>query len=327
MFLHLYFFQMDREFIYKYRELTSLDNTLKATTLNLLIDHQFRFSDPIDFKNMDTEDADLPLDWSATDGEIRKFIKACFRNYGLAEFADQFLLPNKKLLRDFWQDFSSQGLNTGYGTSPKCGLLKVFCASIEYDNPTLWSEFANNHTGVCVGIKSHVKNGKKCIKLKPASSTQQANTPSRNAGIMEDTLAFMKHRDGSLGLLADPDGSAYYFPVEYCDDPLIPQKVVSWFIDEDIVPRFIYRKASRFSSEREVRIVLSPEDAPNNIAELQNHEIGEIIFGMHTSDDTISQVLNKLQHQNNLDNIEFYKMEEGDSFQRRSIDIKKPFHT
>ncbi len=117
---------MDREFIYKYRELTSLDNTLKATTLNLLIDHQLRFSDPIDFKNMDTEDADLPLDWSATDGEIRKFIKACFRNYGLAEFADQFLLPNKKLLRDFWQDFSSQGLNTVYGTSPKCGLLKVF---------------------------------------------------------------------------------------------------------------------------------------------------------------------------------------------------------
>lgn len=299
---------METKYIYKYRELTDSYGHLKSTTLDLILNSVLFFSDPKDFN--DDSDADLPLDWSGTKEEIQSFIKACFTNYDCDFLADT-ILSNETVRQELWKQFKKEGINNRNGSSPKFGLLKVFCASTEYDNSYLWRNYSQDHKGICVGIKKHIKDGKDCIRLNPFLLSSENPYATKYSESMNDTLNLMHLFQGRMTPQADMDGSAYLFPAVYSDEPLSAMRVVDLFSpDDNLSQKFIYHKATKWAKEREVRIVLSQGELPNNKGILAEGEIGEIIFGYLTPEDLVKSVM-EMVSQKFGKQVVFYKMKKA----------------
>ena len=197
-------------------------------------------------------------------------------------------------------------LNDATGTGIKNGLIKVFCASKDYDNMLLWAHYAQQHEGVCIGIQTY-EYGNRIALRKDSSQLRNAKRKNAMNMLQEDTLRFME-ANGLMDSIADSNGCIEVFSVKYSNvflPSIDPLKIGN--IPETAIMEYFLRKATCWESEHEVRALLSAGETDRNICHIATQDIKEIIFGLNTPVETCHKTIDDLK--NSLDHhVDFYKM-------------------
>ena len=158
------------KFLYKYRPLAddSCDCKINKNTLRLLENGELFFSKPSDFN--DAFDSKIEYDTSVSSAEITKYL--CEQGvdegviYNIIGQINQGTLSVSDII-------SSNG--SGYADS-----LKILCLSKTEKNILMWSHYAKDHTGICVGIKVHFYGNSLNIKVPSGHVLPRTDGLSRN---------------------------------------------------------------------------------------------------------------------------------------------------
>jgi hypothetical protein len=236
--------------IYKYRPLVDTDGkSIYHSTLRLLKFGELFFSKPSLFN--DPFDSKVDYDTTATDDEINKYlVRIGFGFKGRNNLMDQI----KKGVFDP-ATFAPEG-GTGYAD-----LAKIYCLSKDEKNILMWSHYAKDHTGICIGIRTHIWGNSLCIKVKDG---------------------YVQPIDGN---------TTNFLPliyVEYNEDKPTPYKFFTG-PREDLSPFFI-SKSKLWEYENEMRLIIPYSCLRGNPVCIDTSEIGEIIFGLKTPANLIREV-------------------------------------
>lgn len=226
-------------YFYKYRPL--IDDTkfngINENTLKLLEHGELYFSKPEDFN--DPFDCVIEHDANITREDIKNYCnKKNFSDTKTNKILENFSVNPQKII-----DLLSESIQTN--------IFKIFCLSKNERNILMWSHYANNHTGICVGIKTYFLNSKLIIKIK----------------------------NGYLCPYFHPD-SIELVHVKYEKEPpkynIITREGDPW--------KSIITKADFWYYEEEFRLILEHKYIIKNPICIEKTEIGEILFGIKTPD-------------------------------------------
>jgi hypothetical protein len=242
----------DREFLYKYRPLIGTPILeINKNTQRLLENGELFFSKPSQFN--DPFDSKITFDVNATEPQLRIFFSRVFKEFGrplsdIDNIIEQIKRDKRKLL-----EFVP--------SNSYADLTNIFCLSRDEKNILMWSHYAKDHTGICIGFKVHIWGNSLNIRIKSGYARPIA-------GISNDLL-----------------------PVVYIDYKNEKPKPYNHFIhtDKELEPYF-YTKSKLWEYEKEVRIILSDGLIIKNPVCIEQLEIGEIIFGLKTPQSLIKEV-------------------------------------
>jgi len=262
-----------KEFLYKYRPLIGIDKShINENTLKILRDGELYFSKPSQFN--DPFDSKIDYNTNTTKTELRAYITKLLKKYG-------------KPLSDI--DNITEKINTGKIKStdlvpkhPYPDSFKIFCLSKDEKNILMWSHYAKDHTGVCIGFKVHEGSNSMNIRVKPG----------------------------------------YFIPIAGFDNNLLPVTYINYskkkpkpynhFIQnkhklDELLTHF-KTKSKLWEYEKEVRIILYDKTILKNPICLETCEIGEIIFGLRTPPELIDKVIQIVKnYPDNGSHVKLYK--------------------
>lgn len=259
---------MNLQFLYKYRELESYDVSsnslfLNNNTRNLLEKGEIWFSKPSAFN--DPFDCHLSFD----DG---------FNEQDAYNFLLKKGLPTKEIKKVLKIYKNNPEELEKLKSISSTELFRIFCLSKVRDNILMWSHYAKNHTGICIGLKIHHYQNTICIQS--------------NLGQIKNYL--------------DSDGLLPGLYVNYTDNYPVPLNLFNR-TSEDIQPFFL-NKSKLWEYEQELRFLLLEnnyiyKDKPIKIPQI---EIGEIIFGVNSNEKMEKEVLTIIENNEKL-NPKLYK--------------------
>jgi hypothetical protein len=126
--------------LYKYRSLIDYnDHGMNTNTIKMLKHGELFFSKPRDFN----DPFDCFVDEIA-DGTNDEFIKYLRNKRKTAEYINEILRQKNSgelNIRNLLEDDKSQDY------------FKVFCLSKKFDNILMWSHYADDHKGICIGFQ------------------------------------------------------------------------------------------------------------------------------------------------------------------------------
>jgi hypothetical protein len=251
---------------YKYRHLTDRNNSKKMdkNTINMLKNGELFFSKPRDFN--DPFDCCVDEIADGTDGDFIKYLKNKGKS---AEYIDEILRQKNNgmlIFEDLLKDDKSQDY------------FNVFCLSKKYDNILMWSHYADEHKGFCIGFRIRIWKDSLTIKCKE--------------GYVKKILG-----DNFLPL----------YHVTYDDNRPAPYNIIKQ--DRNIIRDFIYTKGKCWEHEEEYRIILNDDILLQNPLCVEENEIKEVLFGLKTPDELKEQVINIINSfSNNGKDVEIYEM-------------------
>jgi hypothetical protein len=140
-------------------------------------------------------------------------------------------------------------------------LTKIFCLSLDEKNILLWSHYAKDHTGICIGLNVHIWGNSLNLKVKP--------------GYVNPIAGFNNNLLPGIY-------------VNYSKDKPCPYN--NFIHPQEKLEPFFYTKSNLWEYEQEVRIILMNSFIRKNPICVDTSEIGEIIFGLKTSDKQIELV-------------------------------------
>jgi len=155
----------------------------------------------------------------------------------------------------------------------------VYCLSKKYNDILMWSHYAFNHTGICVGISTN--------------SDGDVELNSSNNSFNKEIL--------------HPEKIKYSSNLEKQSQQKIDQfNIVS-------LKRMLLYKAKFWSYEEEYRLIVQQKSNDNNqILRLKGGSISKIFFGLKTPEEIIKQTIMEMSKSENLnfDLIKFYIMKD-----------------
>ena len=141
---------------YKYRSLAAdPSGTLNSNTIKLLQNGEMYFSPPSRFN--DPFDCRVTVDTTSTLSQVEAYLNrqpvpAAVVAAALARIRSGSLSLSS---------FAPTDLST------VSDMLKVFCLAVERDNVLMWSHYAKDHTGICIGLQIHLHESSLCLAVEP----------------------------------------------------------------------------------------------------------------------------------------------------------------
>lgn len=240
-------------YFYKYRPLIddTKSNGINENTLRLLEYGELYFSKPRQFN--DPFDCKINYDTNISSKDILQL----FRRKALDEKIIQ------KKLKDFSENHEKFiSLLTNQRQSD---YLNILCFSKDEKNILMWSHYAKNHTGICIGLKTYPIEEGYCIKIEKGSIKI-----SQVIGVDDGDLIFP-------------------ISIEYTNN--MPQKYNVGQGNQDILLQFMTRKALCWKYEKESRIIITDQNIIKRTIRIKKTEIGEILFGIKTPDNIKEKII------------------------------------
>lgn len=141
-------------------------------------------------------------------------------------------------------------------------ILRIFCATKNNNSILMWSHYAVNHTGICIGFRVHKYQESLCLKIHP------------------DCVLPV---DSALAA-----GDLPFTPVTYSSNR--PKAYNIFTSTADDVKPFLITKEQRWEYESEYRILLFTRVILKNPIIIDTGEIVEVIFGVNTPGKLIDDV-------------------------------------
>jgi hypothetical protein len=233
----------NRTFLYKYKPLIgNLPGSLDEFTEKLLQQGELFFSKPSKFN--DPFDTKVYYSVDATKSEVVRYFKSKGMNPSDADSV-AVQIENGTISR---KEFSKYG-DSGYADE-----FNIFCLSRDFDNILMWSHYAKEHTGICIGFSVSFSKRSLCVKVK----------------------------DGyiSPGLPGFENNLLPAVDIKYDRSQPKPYNIFKSNA-EDITP-FLLAKSSLWEYEKEMRLLVHDNSLLVNPVLVPKTEIGEIMFGLKT---------------------------------------------
>jgi len=230
--------------IFKYRDITD-DNTIRLLeNFELFFNDPKNFNDPFD-SYIELDSKGSLLDWEKYFTEIG--LPPNVIKINLDQFKVRVLQPND-FDSDIYKELTSE--------------LKIACFSEEPDNILLWSHYAKDHSGICIGFKVYSEFNSQCVHLNPNDLNAIPRTPK-----------------GVIPLIK----------VKYnCN---MPSPFNRFKDDTRRLMEFPMQKSKKWEYEKEYRIILYNKLIINNPVHFAPNEITDIIFGIKTEDNHKNKIL------------------------------------
>ncbi|GHT93812.1 hypothetical protein FACS1894140_6910 [Spirochaetia bacterium] len=259
-----------RAFLYKYRNLIGATPTqIDVNTQKILENGELYFAKPSQFN--DPFDSKIDYDTNADETQIRAYFTRVLPTFGRPLNDIDGIITRIKKGEIQLSDFAPH--------NPYADLANIFCLSLDEKNILLWSHYAKDHTGICIGFKIHIWGNSMNIQAKPGYANPIA-------GFSDNLL-----------------------PVVHVDYSATKPSAYNHFIhDVDKLEPFFRQKSSHWAYEQEVRIILMNSFLRKNPVCVDTAEIGEIIFGIKTPDIQIDLVKDILKrYPDGGRNVKLYK--------------------
>ena len=250
------------QFLYKYR-------IINEYFFDSLENHYLYFSSPQKFN--DPFDCKLFLTWEGEPEEVDKWIIKFMK-----EKATPLLKYFKKIdydpviISQFKEPIDQELQNT-----------LILSLSEVNDSILMWSHYAEDHKGLCLGFRTCIENSVLGIMFE------------------EDCL--------KIPVPNVPKGFLRAQSINYSVD--MPPPFNPLRDDISAVFKFIFSKHTNWSYERERRIVLSTGIATSPKLKFRKNTLNQIIFGMRTPDDIKEKIkdLIRRKYSNNEHSINFFQ--------------------
>jgi hypothetical protein len=252
--------------IYKYRKLYKLDENnnpiLNENTLRLIKDGEVYLSDPKKFN--DPFDSIIDVTVKGSNYELRQYLLKLGTPDGVVL---------KKIKSQRREDIYKEILNRVH----QIDFLRVFCLATSWNKILMWSHYAQEHLGVCVGIKTH----------------QVSDSP--NLHFKADQI-----------LIQRKDIDPRFMPALSVDYKKEKPKQLNLLRDElKDLDKFVRTKYEDWKYEEERRVVIPNTFLHKNPISLASSQISEVIFGLRTPDSVIQLTMDKLVEKTK---IRYYKI-------------------
>jgi outer membrane lipoprotein-sorting protein len=252
------------KYVYKYRSLIK-DGNINENTLRMVCDGEVFFSNVDNFN--DPFECSVDISCEAKKDEVIKHLQ---KNINTDE-------KNAYLLKIWLND--KEEFKRIYGKHMLISARKqflIFCLAKYYDNILMWSHYADEHKGICIGYQTTDFDGYKTIKCDIRYLNEKTH-PYPYLPLTKVKYATKKPKDFNV-IKENPDE----------------------------LFAFIYTKAKLWKYENEYRIILNKDGLNKNPICINQSEIKEIIFGLRTESKTQDFIINKILSKNN--NIKFYRI-------------------
>lgn len=274
----------DGKCLYKYRPLAgSSSSELNVYTKNLLENGDWYFSKPSDFN--DPYDTKYEIEKSATEDEIRQYFINIINANEYKKNIDDFVFDEINRLISNCKDTEGK-INTSYfmGNIPESKYsdnMRILCLAQDETNILMWSHYAENHTGICIGLKTY------SIYNKIFIQTQMDQIRSFSG------IDFLQPVSEIIYSNTKPN-PYNFFTGSY----------------KDII-KFYLTKSIDWEYEKEMRVIVPEKMILKNPVWIDESQISEIIFGLNASDILIEKVINIIRNYTNRGNwITIYKCKE-----------------
>lgn len=235
---------------YKY---ISLDNNPHAFELlkgKIYFSCPNQFNDPFDSKIEYKEDM-------SKNELLINYKKACKRNNRPYNEQEINNLSQEKIKR-ILEERNNKG---------QTNALKIYCLSERYDSILMWSHYAHNHQGICIGIKTFLKYKGYTIDTINNSVREDKDAPTDAKKLLTlRKCTYSSKTPPSCGLFAS---------------------------GEELFP-FLETKYEEWHYENEYRIILLQKDIMTNPVEIDRNNIAEIILGMNITNRNKKNVINHI---------------------------------
>jgi len=232
--------------IYKYRSIDQGINLIERSEIYMAKPQ--KFNDPFD--------SYVEVDLTGTKDEWRSYFKD-------QKFSDERI---EQLLRRY-KDGRITGNNTDNSVIASTpSILRLSCYTKDPKNILMWSHYAQNHNGICVGFRAYREYGTTCLHFKPADVDLYAD------GIPLGVVPL-------VGLDYSKDMPK---PNNRLKDP--PEQLID----------FCTTKSLDWEYEQEYRVLLHETLVKNNPVRFDPYEIFCVIFGIKTTDEDRSNVMNAI---------------------------------
>lgn len=218
--------------IYKYRD-------QGAGTIKLLQNFELYFNEPKNFN--DPFDSFIEYDFSGSYSEWEKYLN----EIGLPP-------PDIKNALDMIRSGSFNPSSSALQSSQ----LKISCFSEEPDNMLLWSHYAKDHQGVCIGFKLYDEFESQCMHLDP-KDLNPIHSKVPKGIIPLSKVNYQLNMPTSYNRLKD---------------------------DNNRLMEFVTTKSLNWEYEKEYRAILNSHLVINNPIHFSPYEITDIIFGINTEE-------------------------------------------
>lgn len=291
---------MDQEehegLVFKYKRLylegENGDYTLDPYTMNYLNSCEIFLAKPTQFN--DPFDSWIPFDLHCTKQEFQE---------ELTRFSTEDKTEFEKLIRKIGWDEAIETVNS-YADSNEYSKrmigetidrLRLHCFSKRFDSLLLWAHYADEHKGICIGVKTIIFNDIQKLKL---------------------------HVPNKIG-----EYKVFEYPlvdVEYSEDNrTLPS--YRYYSRENIrLDKYLLFKSREWSYEEEKRLVLWNEDLTEQSIHLAPDAIGEVTFGIKTPQSIMEEVIAIVSSENpSGKKINFFQMQRSnDSFALDKVKLK-----
>lgn len=239
----------NEKIFYKYISLNNNPYAFDLLKGKLYFSYPNQFNDPFDSKieyKKDMTKKNLLINYK----------KACERhNYPV----DEQKINN--LSREQIKDMLNKMNNNG-----QTDALKIYCLSERYDSILMWSHYADKHQGICIGVKTLLKNNKYTID---ALNNLALNKDNSNIFYNTRSLTLVKCKYRKR----------------------IPPKC-TLFEEKDKLYAFLTTKYRDWKYEKEYRIILDAKETSKTPVEIDKNNIVEIILGMNITNINKRKVIN-----------------------------------
>jgi hypothetical protein len=247
-----------RKFLYKYRNLKGASSSeIDDNTRKILENGELYFVKPSQFN--DPFDSKIDYDTNADESQLRTYFSRVLPMFGKPLSDVENIIERIKRKEIMLSEFAP--------SNKYADLANIFCLSRDEKNILLWSHYAKDHTGICIGFNVHIWGESMNIKVKSGYTNPIA-------GFGNNLL-----------------------PVVYVNYATNKPEPYNHFIhNRDKLEPYFYTKSNLWEYEQEVRIILMDSLIRKNPICIDTAEIGEIIFGLKTPDKQIALVKDIIDH-------------------------------
>jgi len=266
--------------LYKYRPLT-------LNTIRMILSGEVFFSKPINFNDpfdsyFDRTDSTNVVNQIRVSRSLRKII------HNLSSF-DEYIYEKDEIDKVIEENQSNinkmkEGENKDIEVLEKIkknnirNKTNIFCLSKKFDNKLMWSHYANNHTGICIGYNVSRVNGKNYM---------------------------FKYKDGYIN--ENLKKELKYLPVhkvKYRKER--PMLSLESRTSNDTILKAFLTKSIDWSYEDEYRVILFDDKLIKNPIRIETNEIKEVIFGLKTNSNDKEALINLIK--SSVDGINIFEM-------------------
>jgi hypothetical protein len=252
------------KYIYKYRSLFKNGN-INENTMRMIYNGEMFFSNADNFN--DPFECSVDISCAATKEEVIKHLQ---KNMNTA-------IENEYLLK-IWENDKEKFKEMYNKNMVKLVRRQfiIFCLARHYDNILMWSHYADEHRGICIGYQT---------------------TNFSHSKTIECDIKYLNEKMHPYPYLP-------LSKVKYSEKKPKEFNVIKENADELVA--FIYTKAKSWEYENEYRIILNRDAIRKNPIYINQKEIKEIIFGLRVDTKIQDNMMNEILRKRN--DIKFYRM-------------------